>query len=108
MYQPKLYLRFDPPIYNDKVGIDQLNKILGLIENEYSSVYWFEGHSPSEFNPFTDTEDEDIADQAKSLTIGHWPDSPNLLTYSQWDDNDMNYQNVIDGWQWLKERECYY
>jgi hypothetical protein len=108
MYQPKLYLRFDPPIQNDKVGIDQLNKILGLIENEYSSVYWFEGQSPSEFNPFADTEDEDIADQIKSLTIGHWPDSPDLLTYGQWDDNDMNYQNAIDGWQWLKDREVDY
>ena len=53
MYQPKLYLRFDPPIQNDSVGINQLDKILGLIENEYSSVYWFEGQFPSEFNPVT-------------------------------------------------------
>jgi len=104
MYQPKLYLRFDPPIYNDSAGINQLDKILGLIENEYSSVYWFEGQPPTEFNPFTDT-DEDVSDQVKSLTIGHWPDSPNLLTYGQWDDNDENYQNGVDGWQWLKDRE---
>jgi len=107
MYQPKLYLRFDPPIYNDSAGINQLDKILGLIENEYSSVYWFEGQPPTEFNPFTDT-DEDVSDQVKSLTIGHWPDSPNLLTYGQWDDNDENYQNAIDGWQWLKDRDVDY
>lgn len=108
MYQPKLYLRFEPPIQNDKVGHNQLYKVLGMIENEYSSVYWFEGQSPAEFNPFTDTEDEDVADQVKSLTIGHWPDSPNFLTYGQWDDNDMNYQNAIDGWQWMKDHEVDY
>jgi len=108
MYQPKLYLRFDPPIYNDSAGINQLDKILGLIENEYSSVYWFEGQPPTEFNPFTDTEGEDIPDQVKCLTIGHWPDSPNLLTYGQWDDNDEDYQNAIDGWQWLKDRDVDY
>ena len=105
MYQPKLYLRFDPPIYNDSVGINQLDKILGLIENEYSGVYWFEGQSPTEFNPFADTEDEDIPDQVKSLTIGHWPDKTDVITYGQWDDNDENYQNGVDGWQWLKDRE---
>lgn len=105
MYQPKLYLRFEPPIYGDAVGSKQLHKILGLIENEYSGVYWFEGQSPTEFNPFTDTEDEDVPDQIKSLTIGHWPDNPNLLTYGIWDDNDMNYQNAIDGWQWLRDRQ---
>ena len=107
MYQPKLYLRFEPPIYNDALGINQLNKILGLIKNEYPETTWWEGGSPTSYNPFTDDE-EDMPDQVKSLTIGHWSDGPNRLTYGQWDDNDQNYQNAIDGWQWLKEREVDY
>lgn len=107
MYQPKLYLRFNPPIYNDSIGNRQLDKILSLIENEYPEVTWFEGQSPAEYNPFTD-EDEDIPDQIKSLTIGYWPDKTDTITYGMWDDNDYGHQNFIDGWQWLKDREVDY
>ena len=107
MYQPKLYLRFDPPIQNDSVGINQLDKILGLIENEYPETTWFEGQSPVDFNPFNE-EDEDRPDQVTSLTIGHWLDKADTITYGPWDDNDMGYQNGIDGWQWLKDREVDY
>lgn len=109
-HQPKLYLQFEPPIYNDAVGIKQIEKILWLIENEYPTVSWFQGQEPSQFNPFVHTEEhEGIPEQIKSLTIGYWPDNPNLLTYGQWDrtgdDNDYGYTNGIDGWMWLKERD---
>ena len=105
-YQPNLYLRFEPPIYNDTIGIRQLDKILNLIEDEYSTVSWFQGGSPSQFNPFVHTdEDEGIPEEIKAITIGHWPDKPDLLTYGQWDDNDMRYTNAIDGWLWVEERE---
>ena len=105
-YQPNLYLRFEPPIYNDTIGIRQLDKILNLIEDEYPTVSWFQGGSPSQFNPFVHTDEDDgIPEEIKSITIGHWPDKPDLLTYGQWDDNDMGYTNAIDGWLWVEERE---
>lgn len=100
MYQPKLYLRFDKPIQNDKIGIEQLNKILRLIEIVYPEVSWWDGTSPSGWNPFTG-ENDDIPDIVKSLTIGYWPDGPNKLTYGIWDTNDYNYSNAIDGWAWF-------
>lgn len=106
MYQPKLYLRFNPPLINDTIDIRQLYKILNLIGNEYPTVKWFEGHSPSQYNPFVHTdEDEGIPEEIKSLTIGYWPDKTDVLTYGIWDDNDMGYTNAIDGWSWLKERD---
>ena len=105
-YQPKLYLRFEPPIYNDALGIRQLDKILNLIEDEYPEVSWWEGQSPTEHNPFN--ENEDVPDQVASLTIGYWSDEPNRLTYGHWDANDMGYTNAIDGWQFLKDREVDY
>lgn len=105
-YQPNLYLRFEPPIYNDTIGIRQLDKILNLIEDEYPTVSWFQGGSPSQFNPFVHTDEDDgIPEEIKSITIGHWPDKPDLLTYGIWDDNDMGYTNAIDGWLWVEERE---
>ena len=104
-YQPKLYLRFEPPIYNDNVGIRQLDKILNLIEDEYPTVSWWMGQEPSEYNPFVHNEEEDITDQVKAITIGYWPSEPNRLTYGMWDDNDGNYTNAIDGWSWLEERQ---
>lgn len=106
-YQPKLYLRFEPPIHNDTIGIRQLDKILNLIENEYPTVSWFQGQEPSQYNPFIH-ENEDIPEQVKSITIGYWPDNPNLLTYGQWDDNDEGYTNAIDGWLWFEERDVDY
>jgi hypothetical protein len=109
MYQPKLYLRFEPPIYNDTIGIRQLDKILNLIENEYPTVSWFQGGSPSQFNPFVHTDEDDgIPEEVKSITVGYWPDKPDLLTYGQWDDNDMGYTNAIDGWLWVEERDVDY
>jgi len=105
-YQPNLYLRFEPPIYNDTIGIRQLDKILNLIEDEYPTVSWFQGGSPSQFNPFVHTDEDDgIPEEVKSITVGYWPDKPDLLTYGQWDDNDMGYTNAIDGWLWVEERE---
>lgn len=106
MYQPKLYLKFNPPIYNDSVGNKQLRKVLGFIDNKYPEASWWEGQSPAEHNPFN--VDEDIPDQVASLTIGYWPDGPNRLTYGQWDDNDMNHKNGVDGWLWLKDHEVDY
>jgi hypothetical protein len=83
-----------------------LDKILILIENEYPTVSWFQGGSPSQFNPFVHTDEDDgIPEEIKSIIIGHWPDKPDLLTYGQWDDNDMGYTNAIDGWLWVEERE---
>ena len=108
-YQPNLYLRFEPPIYNDTIGIRQLDKILNLIEDEYPTVSWFQGGSPSQFNPFVHTDEDDgIPEEIKSITIGHWPDKPDLLTYGMWDDNDMGYTNAIDGWLWVEERDVDY
>ena len=108
-YQPNLYLRFEPPIYNDTIGIRQLDKILNLIENEYPTVSWFQGGSPSQFNPFVHTDEDDgIPEEVKSITVGYWPDKPDLLTYGQWDDNDMGYTNAIDGWLWVEERDVDY
>lgn len=104
MYEPRLYLRFDKPINNDKIGIEQLNKILRFIEQIYPNVTWWDGSPPSSFNPFTDN-DEDIPDTVKSLTIGYWPDQPNKLTYGIWDINDYNYSNAIDGWEWFNRYE---
>ena len=108
-YQPNLYLRFNPPIHNDTLGIRQLDKILNLIEDEYPTVSWFQGGSPSQFNPFVHTDEDDgIPEEIKSITIGHWPDKPDLLTYGMWDDNDMGYTNAIDGWLWVEERDVDY
>jgi hypothetical protein len=108
-YQPKLYLRFEPPIYNDALGIKQLDKILKLVENEYPTVSWWEGQEPSTYNPFIDEDDDGgIPDQVKSITIGYWRENPNRLTYGIWDDNDNDYTNAIDGWLWVEERDVDY
>lgn len=104
-HQPKLYLRFESAIENDTIGISQLNKILYIIGLEYPETKWFRGNEAASFNPFTDYEDGEIADQIRSLTIGYWPDLTDRITYGQWDDNDEGYTNAIDGWEWYKERD---
>lgn len=105
-YQPKLYLKFQPPIYNDTVGVGQLNKVLKTIEDLYPKVTWWDGQSPSEYNPFNI--EEDIPDQIATLTIGYWSNGPNRLTFGQWGDNDQGYKNLTDGWQWLKDNQLDY
>jgi len=103
-HQPKLYLRFEPAIENDTIGISQLNKILYIIGLEYPETKWFRGDEAASFNPFTDYEGGEIADQIRSLTIGYWPDLTDRITYGQWDDNEEGYTNAIDGWKWYEER----
>ena len=105
MYQPKLYLRFDPPLINDTIGISQINKILHIIELEYPETKWFRGNKATTFNPFTDDEGDGVPEQIRSLTIGYWPDLRDRITYGEWGDNDEGYTNAIDGWEWLKERD---
>lgn len=51
MHQPKLYLRFEPAIENNTIGISQLNKILHIIELEYPETKWFRGNKATAFNP---------------------------------------------------------
>ena len=105
MHQPKLYLRFEPAIENNTIGISQLNKILHIIELEYPETKWFRGNKATAFNPFTDDEGDGVPEQIRSLTIGYWPDMTDRITYGEWDDNDEGYTNAIDGWEWLKERD---
>jgi hypothetical protein len=108
-YQPKLYLRFEPSIYNDSYGIKELNKILKLIEQNYPEVHWGDSEEPSKFNPFTDADPDDgIPDQVKALTIGFWQNEPNNLTYGIWDDNDNGYTNAINGRLWVRDQEIDY
>ena len=105
MHQPKLYLRFEPAIENNTIGISQLNKILYIIGLEYPETKWFRGNEAASFNPFTDDEGDGVPEQIRSLTIGYWPDMTDRITYGEWDDNDEGYTNAIDGWEWLKERD---
>lgn len=94
MYQPKLNLKFDPPLTE---GYDWDSTIQTLAK-AYPNLKWHSGTPILNFYPFRET------DVIYFLTIGYWDDEPDMLTYTESEDQDVGYR-YIDGHEWhLKEQ----
>ena len=107
MYQPKLNLKFNPPLlytesdtYYDQV-IDRLCQV-------YPDLTWYGGDHPKNFNPFLYDEDFETDDRGiHYLTIGYFEDQPDDLTYTDTQDG-MEYNNWVNGYQWVEEHNVDY
>ena len=115
MYQPKLNLRFDEPIYD----ANELDKVLKVLTLVYPDLQWKGGELVSKHNVIRDGEeilsDDFLYSPIYYLTIGFFSTSPDKLTYTSApnddrglaDDEHYNYHSV-SGWQWVRDNEVDY
>jgi len=113
-YNPKLFLKFEPPIVNDSFGVSQMDEILKTIDTLYPDTKWWYGSKASEYNPFLypiddDEEDSGYPEEICNLIVGYRDDRPNVITYGMYcDDYGYGYGNSVDGYKWLRDNNIDY
>lgn len=111
IYQPKLNLRFEDPIYD----ADELDKVLNVLSLVYPNLQWKGGDLVSKHNVIRNQEDDFDYEPIYYLTIGFFSQSPDKLTYTSAPDDDRSFAddehnnfNWVDGWQWVKDNDVDY
>jgi hypothetical protein len=116
MYQPKLNLKFEEPIYE----ANELDKVLQVLEMVYPGLKWAGGDLVSKHNVIRNSEDgggDFEYEPIYYLTIGFFSHYPDRLTYTSAPDDDIDIAddemlfkgfNWVDGWQWVRDNEVDY
>jgi len=100
-YQPKLNLKFDPPI-SDNNDWFRAKEVLIL---QYPGLLWRSGKQvESDYNPLFSVYEDDYVHY---LIIGNEEPTHDRLSYSEQLEQDEDY-DYIDGWEWVRHNAVDY